>query len=212
MRSGFFRRSVIAAAGLLLGSLWSVPTASAQTSCVTDPVGDASVIDKSIVIAPYQDIIKACITLKGGRFFFVMDVAGPIPSSPALQPSVRLLDWSFRLNTDLATCPIGFPWAPGDRIHCAKFVLFVLWDGTNFTGILIDRRPALTGGQAVITPIPFEIQGAEITAPVDAAMVGNPPSFQWRATTDVWLTELGTEAFFQPDSAPDSGTATWPNN
>src|SRR5437588_1729117 len=166
MRSGFFRRSVIAAAGLLLGSLCSVPMASAQTSCVTDPVGDASVKDRSVAVAAYQDIVKACVTLSDGHFIFVMDVAASIPDSPRLPQGIKLLDWTFRLDTDVGTVPSGFPWAPGDRIHGAEFLVFIVWDGTRFTGALIDRTPALTGREAVTTQIPFNIEGAEITASV----------------------------------------------
>ena len=185
-------------------------SAASLTSVVTDPVGDTSVHDQAVVIAEYQDIVEASITLKGGKFILVMDVAAPIPSTPALPVGVKLLDWSFRLRTNSTAVPPGFPWAPGDKIHPTEFVIFILWNGASFTGILIDRRPLLTGGEAIVTPIPFSIQGAEITASDDAVMIGNPQTFQWRSTTDIWFTDLGTEAFFQPDSAPDFGTVPWP--
>jgi len=204
------KRNLVAVVVLLVGTALSTATVSAQTTVVTDPAGDASVKPHSLVIPAYQDILRASVTLGDGQFVFVMDVAGVVPSNPALQTGIKLLDWTFRLDTDATTVPSGFPWAPGDRIHGAEFVIFVAWDGTRFTGSLIDRTPTLIGGEALVTPIPFTIQGSQIAASVEARLVGNPPSFLWRATTDIWFTQLGTEGFFQPDSAPDFGTAAWP--
>ncbi len=219
MRSGFFRRSVIAAAGLLLGSLWSVPTASAQTSCVTDPVGDASAATPASGPLEYQDIVEACVTLKDGRFIFVMDVAAPLPNSPELPFGAKLLEWSFRLRTDLTTCASGFPYPPGksttspELTHCAQYHVFILWDGTGFTGMFIDRTATSTGGEVVITPVSFNIKGAEIIASVDAVLVGNAQSFRWISRTETWFSELGTLGYLVIDAAPEEGTsANWPNN
>jgi len=141
-----------------------------------------------------------------------MDVAAPIPSSPVLSRGVHLLDWTFRFDTDPSTTPRGFPWSPGDHIHGAEYVVFILWDGTRFSGIVINRTPLLTGGEPVITPVDFEINGSEIVASIDTAMIGDPSSLRLRATTDIWFTELGTDAFFQSDAIPDFGFLTWPCN
>jgi len=193
-----------------LGVGQPVSAADQLTCAATDPVGDISVRDEAVVLAAYQDIVGASITLRGGQFILVMDVAAAIPESPLLPVGVKMLDWTFRLDTNLTTTASGFPWAPGDKIHGAEFVVFILWDGTSSTGVLIDRTPSLTGGQAVVTHIPIFIKGSEITASVNAATIGNPESFRWRSTTDIWFTDLGTEAFFQPDSAPDFGAVPWP--
>ena len=141
-----------------------------------------------------------------------MGVASPIPRSPVLSRGVHLLDWTFRFDTDPSTAPRGFPWSPGDHIHGSEYIVFISWDGLGFSSMLIDRRPLLSGGQAVITPVPFEINGSEIVTSIDAVMIGDPSSVGLRATTDVWFTDLGTEAFFQPDSVPDVGLVTWPCN
>lgn len=209
------RRSVavhamVLAASFALALVSAVPATASSVTSVTDPVGDASIHPQGILVPGYQDIVRASVTGGDGRFVFVMDLAAPVPAVPTLQPEVKLLDWSFRLNTDVTTAPRGFPWAPGDSIHGAEFVIFIVYDGTSFSGILIDRTPTLGGGQPVITPISFAIRGSEITASVPEGLIGTPSSFLWRATTDLWVAQLGTEAFWQPDSAPDTGSVAWP--
>jgi hypothetical protein len=190
----------------------SVAEAAPLTCERTDPEGDASIKDQAFEVPPYQDIVKASITRRDNNFILEMGVASPIPRSPLLSRGVHLLDWTFRFDTDASTAPSGFPWSAGDHIHGAEYVVFILWDGLSFSGILIDRRPLLVGAPAVITSVPFEINGSEIVTSIDAAMIGDPSSVRLRATTDVWFTDLGTEAFFQPDSVPDVGTLTWPCN
>ncbi len=211
-----FSRLALVFVSMVVAALLAAQPLSAGelTSVVTDPVGDAgaSINGQGIAVFAYQDIVQASITLRDGRFILVMDVAAPIPSGPALPNGVKLLEWSFRLDTNLTTAPCGFPFEPADCEHHAEYMVFILWDGTSFTGILIDRTPLLTGGQAVITRIPFNINGAEITASVDAVMIGNPPSFHWVSRTEDWSTQLGTSGFVIVDFAPEEGTfAIWPS-
>jgi hypothetical protein len=168
-------------------------------------------------VGEYQDIVSASIALNGGRFVLTMDVAAPIPSQPALPHGAKLIEWAFRLNTDLSTCPSGFPYPPAATLtspevtHCAEYIVFVVWDGTDFTAVLIDRTPLLTGGQPVITPVSFDIVGAEISVSFDAGLVGNPRSFRWTTRTEIWFTVLGSMGYVIVDAAPDEGSfATWP--
>lgn len=191
-------------------------SAAGLTSTVTDPVGDAT-YDKCCghfyfdgTPAPYQDIVQVSISLRDGRFIFVTNVAAPIPSEPTLPPKAKLLEWSFRLDTDPTTFPSGFPFPKGNT-RPAEFMVFIVWDGTSFTGILIDRTPTLTGGETLIIPILFDIREEEITASVDASLMGSPGSFQWWAAAQVWTKELGTEGgLYGVDLAPDTGWAPWP--
>jgi hypothetical protein len=46
-----------------------------------------------------------------------------------------------------------------------------------------DRRPLLTGGQAIVTPVQFGIDGASLTWVIDAALLGDPSTFKWASAT-----------------------------
>ena len=139
----------------------------------------------------------------------------PLPTKerppPGRPTDASVTGHTWRFNTDAST-PKGFPWSAGDHIHGAEYAVFILWDGASFSASLIDRTPLLTGGQAIIKPVDFEINGSEVVAFVDVAEIGDPPTVGVRATTDIWFTGLGTDAFFQPDAAPDVGLLTWPCN
>jgi len=89
------------------------------------------------------------------------------------------------LDTDPTTLPTGYPVAPGLPLQ-AELVLRVDWDGSAFSGVLVDRRPALSGGEAVITPHPFTITSSEVRMVVKASEIGSPTSFLWDAVTVFW--------------------------
>lgn len=204
----------------LCAALVSVASSAADsTSVVYDVSGDAAVTGQGTAVAPYQDITAVSVTSIDGKFVFVMDLAAALPSRPPMPHGAKLIEWSFRLNTDLGTCPSGYPYANGatlaspEATHCAEYLVFIVSDGSGFTGMLIDRTPALTGGNAVVTPIPFSIVGAEITAWVNAAAVKNPASFRWTTRTETWFSELGSMGYVIVDAAPDEGFfATWPSH
>ena len=153
----------------------------------------------------------ATITLRDGRFILVMEMAGSIPASPALPPGTKLLEWSWEFVTDPATFHTGFPWGQA-ATSPVDYVAQILWDGASFMGQLIDRTPLVTGGEAVVTRLAFSIIGAAFRTSVEAAMVGNPSSFDWITTSRTWVAELGTFAWFPVDGAPDCCVAgSWPS-
>ena len=80
-----------------------------------------------------------------------------------------VFDWHFALNTDDSTDPPGFPLPPGQTAP-AEFDVGALWDGMAFSGLFIDRRPALTGGTALLYSIPVSVSGSRITLTVPAAL------------------------------------------
>ena len=209
MRAGTVGRvalTVVAMAAVAMASA----TSASSTSVVTDPVGDA-IYSPGITGQAYQDIVEVSITQRHDGFTFGMDLAASIPDSPPLlPPGVERLTWSWHLDTDPNTAPCGFPHAPGICVN-SEFFVYVLWDGTTFTGLLVDRRPLLTGGEAVLTPVSFTIDGSGITAFVDGPMIGNPSSFGWRSVAAIWPGPLGTESHHTLDIAPDEGFATWPS-
>jgi len=185
------------------------PQVVAQTSAVLDPIGDG----EGFKVPLFQDIVRAEVSKKGNAFRFVMEVANRIPASPPLDPpGVKLQEWSFRLDTDPTTCPAGFPFSSAPLTAAADIMVFVLWDGVSFTAFVIDRTPSLTGGEAVITPVPFDIKRREITVSVDAAIIGDPGSFGFRGFTEVWNDGLGTDSWQVLDIAPNGVHvfANWP--
>ncbi len=208
-----FRRYLLVSTCLVAATLMAAPlvSAAALTSVVTDPVGDA-VLTPGIAGPSYQDIVEASITLSHGQFIFTMDLAAPIPNSPPLlPPGTALIDWAWHLNTEPTQAPCGFPLAPATCFPF-EFAIVIVWAGTSFTGILIDRRPLLTEGNAIVTAVPFTIQGTEVTASVSGAMIGNPSSFLWTAVTAAWSAGFGTDSFHPVDLAPDNSgfAAPWP--
>jgi hypothetical protein len=206
----------IAAATLIVAA--PTPSAAAGlTSVMDDAIGDAVVTVNGTAVAAYQDIVQASVALSDGQFVLTMDVAAPIPDRPELPNGGRLLEWSFRLRTDLETCASGYPYPPAATLtspevtHCAQFMIFVVSDGTGFTGMLIDRTPSLAGEPAVVTPISFSVIGTEITASIEAGLVGNPQAFRWISRTETWFGKLGSMGYAVVDAAPDEGLfAVWP--
>lgn len=205
--------------GTATGSL-SADVAAGQTSSVTDVPGyeDNKAQD-------YQDILKATITKKGQAFIVVMDLAASVPNMPPLPSRADMLDWLVALDTDENESPAGYdftkngagPWEffVEHRVYRSGFT-DPLDPGT--AGILVDRRPLLTGGQAKVIPINFSIDGAKLTWVVDADLLGDPSTFQWAAATaaasagdDV---KNGYNNILLYDQAPNinqgATLATWP--
>jgi len=183
----------------------SLPASAATTTRVTDPAGDAR------FGAPgFMDIVGAAATKSGQTFRFQMNVAAPIPAAPPpTPPGSNQIQWDWPLNTDPTTFPAGnpFPGAPGQAAP-AEFIVHVVWDGSSFSAFLTDRRPLLSGGEAVITPLAFTISGTAVTVDVGASLLGQPSSFTWGAVTFYWASPPGAtkggnfvdtlEPFFAP--------------
>jgi hypothetical protein len=202
--------------GVVAPELHLLASAGAMTSMVTDPEGDIFVAERRAKVArqAYQDIVSAEISKDGGTFVFTMEMAGSIPETPELAPpGVTLLEWRWNLITDPTASRKGFPYAPGQSAFAA-YMVQILWDGLGFVAQLIDRTPLLAGGDAIVTPIAFSIEGTELKAEVSTESLGNPSSFRWVAGTVEWPTLLGTAAHLGLDWAPsiDAGEplAIWP--
>jgi hypothetical protein len=197
-------------------SILALDAAAGLTSVVTDPLGDAKLnhhndagpgSDKKV--PDYLDVIGAEVAKQGRTFVFTESVGADIPSNPS-EASGGLTDaqiWIFGLNTDPAF-PQGDPLATGST-NPFEFFVDVEWDGTQFVGLLYDRRPLLSGGAMVVTPVPFAIEGTQVKLFVSASLLGDQSTFGWAAGT---LTRhvLGTEGYQTLDLAPDAGLATWP--
>lgn len=178
---------------------------------ISDPMGDAVASDGSGVIgAANQDIVSASVGKKDRRFVFGIDVAGGLRNHPVGPPQRVLQEWSWNLNTDPSASPAGFPFAPTTPAP-PEFIVMVLWDGVRFEASVIDRRPLLAGEQAVITHVPYQIDGESLTVFVDAGLLGNAESFAWVARTNNWTVPMGTGNPQTLDRAPDASPAFWPS-
>ena len=200
----------------------SADVAAGKTSAVSDLAGDAGKDAQD-----YQDIVGATVTKKGGTFVFVMTLAASVPDNPTLATNwADVAHWGVAL--DMAnTSPAGYPF----QKNVARVFDFLIehrvyrsgfsdpLDATGSAGILIDRRPLRTGGQAIITPVKFSIDGSTITWVVDAGALGDPSTFQWADYTALshagddlkngggYNIEILDEA---PDVSQGAPRATWP--
>jgi hypothetical protein len=151
------------------------------------------------ICEPWQDILGAEITHVAGGLEMTMTLLAPIPAQPALPPGIKRIVWAWRLDTDPAAAPIGYPQPPG--IDSPFEVFFALeWDGTSFSGLVTDRRPLLSGGQATQSPITVEILGNVIRTRVTGADVSLPPSFRWRAATNAFMGPAGSMGTYPVDN------------
>lgn len=176
---------------------------SAQTSTVSDPVGDAR------FHAPdFQDLVFGQMTrTASGDFELLMVMAGPVPDEPAMQPPAHSeMWWAWGLDLDLTTSPRGYPLP--DRIAIGlpgEFVVVVRWDGIEFACTAVDRRPLLTGGDAIITPVPFSIDGTIVEADLSFDLIGDfPPSFAWHPFIWNWAGPVGSGGYSGVDVADHS--------
>jgi len=103
--------------------------------------------------------------------------------------------WGFDL--DPTTLPAGYPFLKASG--SPEFVVYVSWDGAEFAGAAIDRRPLLTGGEAIITPVPLSIDGTIVQADLNYALIGAvPTSFGWFAETLAWSGPVGLSEAHHP--------------
>jgi hypothetical protein len=193
----------------LLAAILSTAVAqpvSAQVSTVFDPVGDTVFPFNP----PFQDFVFGQLTkTASGDFECLMEMAAPVPVAPPMpQQGQSEIWWFWIFDLDPTTFPQGYPWrgrgAQGTRPP--EFIVYVSWDGTEFTGAAIDRRPLLTGGEAIITPVPFSINGTIVEAFLASELLGDvPPSFRWGPFTSDWSGPVGSSGFNFADYCESGG-------
>jgi len=182
---------VLAALPMTVVTIAVTRSASAQTSVALDSVGDVD------FRAPaFQDIVRGEIQKKSGSFVLRMEMAGPIPERPPLPPPGNSeIWWAWAFDLDPTTAPKGYPFAPGYSAP-AELLVYVSWDGTEFRGYAIDRRPLLTGGNAIVTHVPFSITGPIVEGVLASVLIDNTASFRWGTRTFNWSSShLGTQGF-----------------
>jgi len=174
--------------------------AARAASTVTDPAGDY--VQGSpcggIICEPWQDITQASITHAAGGLQLAMSLLSPIPAAPYPAASVKLMVWAWRLNTDPNASPSGFP-LPAGVDSPFEVIVQLRWEAGQFSGQLIDRRPMLSGGSATITPLAVNVSGATLGAFVSDGSIALPSSFQWRASTNVFMGKEGSMGQYPVD-------------
>ena len=194
----------------LLVSLTALTT-RAQTATVTDPQGDAFYTNGNEAPA-FLDILAASFTISD-TLTFTVEVAGSLDALPDPPGSGGEFFWHFGLDTDPSTDPPGFPEPPGVAAP-PEFTVDALWDGTALSGQFLDRRPALTGGSALLYSIPVSVSGSRITLIVPvalAAQVQPLPGATWNCRTgwnNTYLLGHGTDAIHDADHLPSR--QPWP--
>src|SRR5207245_4590264 len=160
--------------------VFSADVAAGKTSVVIDIPGAE---DKAT--QAYEDIVSASITKKGGTFVVVMDLAAQVPDNPPLPSSADMLDWVVAIDKD-PTSPAGYDFtkntaAPFEFViehRVYRFGFNTPLDTKTRPDILVHQKPLLTGGQAIVTPIHYSMEGTKLTWVVDAALLGDPATFQ----------------------------------
>jgi hypothetical protein len=189
-------------------------TARAQTATVIDPQGDAY-YTPGLEAPAFLDILAASITISD-TLTLTVDVAGPLdalPNPPGSHGAHGVFVWHFALNTDNSTDPPGFPFPSGQMTAAAEFGVDALWDGTAFSGQLYDRRPALTGGTALLYSIPVSVSGSRVIITVPAALAAQVkaavvlPGATWNCFTVRANSTGGTDGVHQADTI---GRQPWP--
>jgi hypothetical protein len=213
---------IVAAGSMALTALGAVamsevaPAAADETgsvvSTVDDPVGDAyfpfTPGDTEFPFAaPFLDFFFGQLTKTAdGDFELLMEMAVAVPGEPTLpKPGAEEIWWFWIFDLDSTTSPAGYPWK-GAGGRPPEFIVYVSWDGTEFSGAAIDRRPLLTGGEAIITPVPFTIDGATVEAFLDSELIGDvPASFGWGPFTFLWSGPVGSEGVHFADYSEAGG-------
>jgi hypothetical protein len=126
-----------------------------------------------------------------GDFELLMEMAGPVPVNPPLPPpGLSEIWWLWVFDLDPTTFPAGYPFVKA--YAPPEFAVIVSWDGAEFAGTAVDRRPLLTGGEAIINPVQFSIDGTILQADLPYTLIGAvPTSFGWAAAINAWSGPVG---------------------
>jgi hypothetical protein len=188
-------------------------TARAQTATVIDPRGDA-LYSNGHEAPAFLDILAASFTVSN-TLTLTVDVAGSLNALPNPPGSGGAFFWNFPLNTDDSTDPPGYPF-PSGQTATAEFEVVAFGAGTAFSGLFVDRRPALTGQPALFYSIPVSVSASRITLTVPAALAAQVraavvlPGATWNCDTgwsNTVLLGIETDATHLADAI---GRHPWP--
>jgi hypothetical protein len=158
-----------------------------ESIIVTGPVGD-TLVKKA---AAYQDVVEAQIievfpSDEEPYFVLRQTLAAPVPLLPpllAFPSGTKHMLWVWGISSDETTSPVGFPFTGIGQANPYEYMVWLGWDGSEFTGVLLDRRPLLLGEAPILRGIEFAINGDEVVLFVPAILLDNCSQFQWRCGT-----------------------------
>ena len=183
---------------------------SAGAMVSEDPTGDLNCIGNGKPAPGYMDIISEKLAKKGDVYVFSMKVAAPVPDDPDLSQGVKMIFWNWAIDYDPSVYWGAWPLPPGWPTW-PEFHIPIIWDGEEFSAVLIDHRPLLTGGDDIFTELPFVIKGNELSLTVEAWMIDDIPEFLWGASISIWIGQSdGTYGFFLMDYG-DAMWLPWPS-
>jgi hypothetical protein len=222
------RGSLIGA--ILLGSLLLLPVLapSARAGSVSTVTISDSSVDVKKGTPSWLDIVSASVSAgKTGNFSFNITVMSAIPTASALSANnTGIVEWFYCLQVNSSFSSSGWPGPNGmGSTDPCQYFLVVTWTGTNFVSLAVNRTPELTGGNPVVTIIPFSIQSATVLWSVNRNLIGSPTSFGFLVGSEteqkadftivnstVVLLFNGNNSVHIPDldGASNGGFARWP--
>jgi hypothetical protein len=162
-------------------------------SSVTDPAGDydGGTSCGGLICEPFQDITAAEITHVAGGLRMTMTLAASPSTAVLTSPGVKEITWAWRFDTDPSTFPKGYP-LPNGIDSPFEAIVEMRYDGTHFYGQTVDRRPLLSGADAIVTPITVNIIGNGLSVVVPTGALSLPDGLRWRATTNGFMGTTGS--------------------
>lgn len=184
------------------GYALDVPRSGRGPGAVTDGEGDAHL--RSGDAAPgYLDPIGGNVVPADERTLrFVVDLAAPLPSDPALPKGDGAIGWSFCLDTDPDVDAVGFP--SFESVSPCEFVLRVAWDGRKLRGFFIDRRPLMEARYSQVLHVQPIVSSSSIELEMSLEQLGYPTRFGWSITTEEFVS-LNRDAVHHVDELPEGG-------
>ena len=160
----------------------------------------------------HLDVVAAKVERRAnGSFAFDLTLASALAAAPGAPGAGMAAGWAvcidlypFVVSPLYGQLPTGMP---------CQLIVQALWDGTRFSGQLLDRRAVGAGVPASAEPFVPLVEGASIRMSVPAESLGSPGWFLWSVFTEELdatdaveqLGALGPNAAFHVDAAPDGG-------
>jgi hypothetical protein len=197
------------------------PAPSGSTGATDRAGADDNARLRSGDAAPgYLDLVGARVSAGDAENLrFVEELAAPLPANAQPPKGDAAIGWSFCLDTDAVSAPVGYPMT---GVRRCEFVLRVLWNGKKLRGFLIDRRPLIEGRYSVIEKVePTWVGTRSMQVVIPLEMLGSPERFDWWASTEEVGRErpgtsldeaLRSDTIHVVDAAPEGGLsapATW---
>lgn len=165
--------------------------ASASSSVIEDPFGDVA------GVPAYLDVVQAKVTDQVGRdrLYFSMELAGALPAVPP--DGFLAYNWVVDVNGDgVLDYAVTVRWCTQPAgLLCASTEPLPRWEASvNRFGVGLTFFSS------------FKVDGANVKAFLDPALIGEPAGFRWQALTRNSAAAGGVPPL---DRAPNVGFASF---